>query len=120
MPAASCSSPPTALLRIIPEFIAGYTLYRLAPLQRPGGGNGALLAGLAAIAALAFLPAVTVVLLLPAIMLLMLGLYSGGSLVETLLTVGLAFVAYCCIEVPGRALVGAKLGLLEPATVVAQ
>jgi peptidoglycan/LPS O-acetylase OafA/YrhL len=39
---------------------------------------------------------------------------------ETLLTLGLAFVAYRCIEVPGRALVGAKLGLLEPATAVAQ
>jgi peptidoglycan/LPS O-acetylase OafA/YrhL len=160
------------ILRIIPEFIAGYTLYRLAALQRPGGGNRALLAGLATIAALAFLPAVTVVFLLPAIMLLMLGLYSGGSLVEaifanrgavflgeisysiymvhiivaavanhlvrlagiaptithasmvligeTLLTLGLAFVAYRCIEVPGRALVGAKLGLLEPAAVLAQ
>ena len=160
------------VFRIIPEFIAGYALYRLAPLQRPGGGNWALILGLAAIAALAFLPAVTVVLLLPAIMLLMFGLYSGGSLVEvifanrvavflgeisysiymvhiivaavanhlvrlagiaptvahavivligeTLLTLGLAFVVYRCIEVPGRALVGAKLGLLKPATVVAQ
>ena len=39
---------------------------------------------------------------------------------ETPLTMELAFVAYRCIEVPGRALVGAKLGLLEPATVVAQ
>jgi peptidoglycan/LPS O-acetylase OafA/YrhL len=167
-------SPVTAdgVLRIIPEFIAGYALYRLAPLQRPGGGNWALLVGLASIAALAFLPAVTVVLLLPAIMLPMFGLYSGGSLVEaifanrvavflgeisysiymvhiivtavanhlvrlagiaptithavivliaeTLLTLGLAFVAYRCIEVPGRAFVGAKLGLLEPATAVAQ
>jgi peptidoglycan/LPS O-acetylase OafA/YrhL len=39
---------------------------------------------------------------------------------ETLLTLGLAFVAYRCIEVPGRALVGAKLGLREPVAVVAQ
>ncbi len=160
------------ILRIIPEFIAGYALYRLASLRRPGGGNWALLVGLAAIAVLAFLPAVTVVLLLPAIMLLMFGLYSGGSLVEaifanrvavflgeisysiymvhiivaavgnhlvrlagiaptithavivligeTLLTLGLAFIAYRCIEVPGRALIGARLGLHEPAMVVAQ
>lgn len=160
------------VLRIIPEFIAGYALYRLAAWQPTDHGNWALLVGLATIAALAFLPPVAVVLLLPAIMLLMFGLYSGGSLVEaifanrvavflgeisysiymvhiivaavanhlvrlagiapnithavivlmgeTLLTIGLAFVAYRCIEVPGRALVGAKLGLLEPATVVAQ
>jgi peptidoglycan/LPS O-acetylase OafA/YrhL len=159
------------IVRIIPEFVGGYALYRLAIHQRPGRGSWALVAGLAAIVALAYLPNVTVILLFPAIMLLMFGLYSGGALVEaifanrlamflgeisysiymvhiivaavanhlirlagvtptiphavmvllgeTLLTMALAFLAYRYIEVPGRALVGSKLGRLSPATVAA-
>jgi peptidoglycan/LPS O-acetylase OafA/YrhL len=160
------------VLRIIPEFIAGYALYRLATLRRSGSADWALAAGLTAIVALAFLPPATVVLLLPAIMLMMFGLYGGGSLVEaifgnpvtvflgeisysiymvhvivaalanhlvrlsgiapsyahslivlageTLLTLAAAFVAYRCIELPGRTLINAKLGRLAPATAAAQ
>jgi peptidoglycan/LPS O-acetylase OafA/YrhL len=70
-------------LRIIPEFIGGYSVYRIitqASVKISGDLSAAI--GLAAILIISYLPAAAVVLLLPAIMMLMIGLYAGGTAVN--------------------------------------
>jgi peptidoglycan/LPS O-acetylase OafA/YrhL len=160
------------ILRIIPEFSAGYVLYRLTNGQRARSGSWWAIGGFATLFTLAYLPDAAFFVLLPAIMLLLFGLYCGGLwveaifanrtavflgeisysiymvhiivaavgnhlfrlagiaptvahavlmlAVETLLTLGLSYLVYRCIEVPGRALIGAKLGVLKPSPAIAR
>jgi peptidoglycan/LPS O-acetylase OafA/YrhL len=70
-------------LRIIPEFFAGYATYRLVVASRsPAAGNLPTFLGLSGIVLTLLLPPAALVLLLPAILLLMIGLYRGGRLVD--------------------------------------
>ena len=74
----------TGALRIIPEFIAGYTCFRIVQSGvRVSRGDVVTVLGLAWLVTIAFLPDIaSCLLLLPAVMLLMLGLYAGGTLTD--------------------------------------
>lgn len=65
-------------LRILPEFIAGYLLYRLIHDQSSKWGDMFTAAGLALLVAVSILHYRLTFLLLPAIMVLLTGLYFGG------------------------------------------
>jgi peptidoglycan/LPS O-acetylase OafA/YrhL len=148
-------------LRIIPEFIGGYSVYRMITQRSLKiSGNIAVAMGLAAILIISYLPAAAVVFLLPAIMALMIGLNAGGVvvnavfgnrpaiflgeisysiymihlivavlfdhfawtlnvsatsmhatlifIVEMLTTIGLSYLVYISIELPGRAMIAKK------------
>jgi peptidoglycan/LPS O-acetylase OafA/YrhL len=71
-------------LRIAPEFIGGYTIFRFIQTKSGIKGNVAAFFGASSILALSYFPSATTVLLLPAIMLLMAGLYYGGGLVDAI------------------------------------
>jgi peptidoglycan/LPS O-acetylase OafA/YrhL len=149
-------------LRIIPEFIGGYSVYRMIMQSSVKiSGNSSAAIGLAGILIISYLPAAFVVFLLPATMMLMIGLHAGGSVVnavfgnrpaiflgeisysiymihlivavlfdhfawalrvsptlihavliliiEMLTTIGLAYLMYISIELPGRAMIAQKL-----------
>jgi peptidoglycan/LPS O-acetylase OafA/YrhL len=148
-------------LRIIPEFIGGYAVYRMITQSGVNiRGDLSAAIGIATIVAISFLPAVAVIFLLPGIMALMIGLHTGGSVVdavfgcrpavflgevsysiymihlivavlfdhfawsfgisatlthailifaiEILTTIGLSYLMYISIELPGRAMIAKK------------
>jgi len=71
------------VLRIIPEFLAGYATYRVVTgSRRLPSGNLSTLLGLSGLIVILLLPPVALTLLLPAILLLMIGLYRGGQFVD--------------------------------------
>jgi peptidoglycan/LPS O-acetylase OafA/YrhL len=71
------------VLRIIPEFLGGYATYRvLIESRRLPSGTISTLMGLSGIILILLLPPAALIFLLPAIVLLMIGLYRGGGLVD--------------------------------------
>ena len=67
-----------AVLRIIPEFVAGYATYRWLMERSHARGDLSVLVGLILIVVVCFAANWAVVLLLPAIVVLMIGLHRGG------------------------------------------
>jgi peptidoglycan/LPS O-acetylase OafA/YrhL len=71
-------------LRIVPEFLAGYLLFRLLRNRKSSYGTAWALAGLAAIFLVPFGGSNWIVLMLPAILALLTGLYFGGRTVDAI------------------------------------
>ncbi len=72
------------VLRIIPEFLAGYALYRLVADGTPRRSDLWLLAGIAVLSGVLIGRPSAAVLVLPAVALIIVGLYSGGPLTDRL------------------------------------
>jgi peptidoglycan/LPS O-acetylase OafA/YrhL len=66
------------VLRILPEFLCGYALWRCVEKIKPKYGDVFTGAGLATLCAICYLPAGMIWLLMPAVALLITGLYFGG------------------------------------------
>jgi peptidoglycan/LPS O-acetylase OafA/YrhL len=69
------------VLRILPEFICGYALYRIIEIAKPRRGDGFWMIGIAGGICLCFFPSLPF-LLVPCIGLVLLGLYWGGPLAD--------------------------------------
>lgn len=76
------------VLRILPEFTAGYLLYRFVQGRRSSRGDLFTLAGIILLVAVALAQLRFTFLLLPAIMLLLTGLYFGGRLTNLIFSNG--------------------------------
>lgn len=66
------------VLRIAPEFLSGYLLYRLVQVRRPRYGDLWVIAGLLVLVAVTLGGAATTWLLMPAVLAMFAGLYVGG------------------------------------------
>ena len=69
------------VLRIVPEFLCGYALYRILEIAKPRRGDIFWMSGIAGILCLCFFSGLTF-LLAPCIGLVLLGLYWGGPLAD--------------------------------------